>query len=367
MNKKIIVPFLSAVTGISMAAGIGGAFAWYQYNSQVTASFVGSSVADTTLLQIGHKNGDEMEWGRDFYAYGDIAQKLVPVTFGKLVTANNQAVSPSNPADALRNAGATAYGYPEAGKQAGNTYSDWTSVAANNGYAQFEIYLRALKADKSPVSLDVYLTDITIEGIVNNTTSEAAANKSVTDALRIHLNVENAGNRLISKNAIVEDPDATPDPYLGLPLHGYLDLDGVGGNDTTGGYSWNQSTSPITYGVTGEYQTTLGAVSTLTKENNESDEDYEARVKADPNVLKVYRNADGTITENTSKKICSTKNTNTSTDADYVKIVVTVWLEGWALLKTGATTESNVWDPAYSAGIDVRVGLTFDTGKVRVQ
>ena len=75
INKKLFVPFLSSVIGLSIAGGLGGAFAWYQYSSQVTTSFIGSSVADTSILQIGHLEEnqtthlDEMKWGRDYYPY----------------------------------------------------------------------------------------------------------------------------------------------------------------------------------------------------------------------------------------------------------------------------------------------------------
>ena len=62
INKKIIVPFLSTVVGLSLAGGLGGAFAWYQFNSQVRTGFIGTSVADTGLIQIGYKDsGDNME------------------------------------------------------------------------------------------------------------------------------------------------------------------------------------------------------------------------------------------------------------------------------------------------------------------
>ena len=377
MNKRIVVPFLSAVTGISMAAGIGGAFAWYQYNSQVTASFVGSSVADTTLLQIGHKENSVMVWERDYYASTiQSAQDLVPVTFGQLETSGGKANS-------LPNGGAYGYGYPEAGKQAAqNPYSDWQRVEANHGYAQYTIYLRALEGGKTPTVLPVYLSDITIEAIYHNPQtstdqSEAAADKSISDALRIHLAVDGTGNKnyLISKTAI-KDNSATVPTDKGLKLFGPLDLDGDGQNDKPGGYSWDQAGSEITYGTPEQYQTTIGGMSSAYDSGSETYDEYRARVNADADSMQVVRNEDGTISNLPDKKICSTLNTNLGTDADYVKIVVTVWLEGWAALKTGMAPDdpqdptgpqhevkSSVWNPDYSANLQVRVGMTFDTGK----
>ena len=48
-----------------------------------------------------------------------------------------------------------------------------------------------------------------------------------------------------------------------------------------------------------------------------------------------------------------------------VKVTVTVWLEGWEALKINATDSSNVWNPKFSAGTDVQLGLQFDTGIFR--
>ena len=368
MNKKLIVPFLSTVVGISMAAGIGGAVAWYQYNSQVTASFVGSSVADSTLLQIGHiettveqgQSVDTMVWERDYNFFkNQTTPKLVPVTFGALD--NSNAAKPN----LLATGGTYAYGYPEAGIKNGTGYSQWAQVAANDGYVRKDIYLRALNVDNTHAALDVYLSDITLEIVKNN--NVVTDDSVLADALRIHLDIEGNGNqpgdptnKLISKKAIV----ATTDPaYSGLSLSGKLDLDGVAGNDTQGGYSWSEgNTTEITYGVPGQYQTTLGAGA---RNDGESDNDYRSRVNSDANIVSVVREANGTIaSSNSAKKICTTKSTsNVDEIKNCVKITITVWLEGWALLKTGDNTTSSVWNPAYSAGVDVRVGMTFDTGR----
>ena len=323
VNKKIIVPFLSAVIGLSVSGGIGGAFAWYQYNSQVTASYVGTSVADTSVLQIGHKVNDNMVWERDFVQLNP--SKLVPVTFGAL--AENDALS------------GNAYGYPEAGKQLADNYSSWSVIDPNadSGYVQFDVYLRAIKADKTPVALDVYLTDIAI--LDNDVTANDGINQSVSDAMRIHLAVEGDANpnRLISKTTIDEEHK--------LALFGGLDLDGDNVNDKKGGYSWAEDReTDIVYGKSGDYQTTTG-ISDIVQ----------------------ARGSDGLIPTNNDKKICTTKSTQLGTDADYVKITVTIWLEGWALLNKDAENKSNVWNPAYTAsGVQARVGMTFDTGRVRV-
>ena len=347
MNKKLlVVPFLSTVVGLSLAGGIGGAFAWYQFNSQVTASFVGSSVADTTLLQIAstrtgsgtQESPYQYDWGKNVFKTGNYNAtnkfKLVPVTFGQLVTKDGKTNCINN---------AYAYGYPEAGGQIGDGYANWQHINPGEGFVQFDVYLRALKADKTQIDLDVYLSDITIEAVMADQehTSEAAAGKDVSDTVRVHLDVSgteaDCPNRLISKNTI-ED----------LKLYGKLDLDGDGEPDKTNGYGW-ETPSVITYGTAGETQSTTSIA----------------------NMVQA-RDGDGLMpaTAN-SKRICRTLTGN-----GVIKITVTTWLEGWATYDTDEeddplTTDideskTSVWDPTKTAGIDIRVGLTFDTGKIRL-
>ena len=71
-----------------------------------------------------------------------------------------------------------------------------------------------------------------------------------------------------------------------------------------------------------------------------------------------------TPTNPNAKAICHTKD---GTDGYYeVKITVTVWLEGWQLLNNDATDASKqgtVWNPVLNSGLQVRVGMTFDSGR----
>lgn len=323
-NKKLFVPFLSSVIGLSIAGGLGGAFAWYQYNTQVTTSFIGSSVADTSILQIGHIESvedapnagtfhDEMVWGRDYYPYKGVKQKLIPVTFGALTTNGG-----------LREEGGVnkAFGYPNAGKEVNNDYDGWVHIDPNNGFVQYDMYLRALDASGVQKDLDVYLTDMLIEAA-----GAAAGDSDVTSAIRVHLNVQDGTNRLISKNEVD-----------GLELYGQLDLDADGKPDTVGGYIGADGTipagDPIEYGVHGEKQTTIKASDIV-----------QTNMSAPVSTYKIC----------TTKKLAAT-----------VKITVTVWLEGWELLKIDDVGgKSNIWKPAYAAGVDVRLGMTFGTVPVK--
>ena len=322
INKKLIVPFLSTVVGLSIAGGLGGAFAWYQFNSQVRTGLIGSSVAETGLLQIGYKEGETFHWGSERNMPN---AKLIPVTFGALV---DGALPRSY-----------AYGYPEAGQQINADYSKgWTQIVNGKGFVQYDIYLRALKSDPNAsgdptsnipagyklVEQDVYLTDIVLEDAANTN------NKTVADALRVHYQVDGGKKGLISNTAKTTN------------LYGKLDLDGDGAKDKYAVYEWHtKHGQEVVYGIDGQTQTTQG-IGDVT----------------------VERATDGTLPKEESdaaKKICTTS-TGVMT-----KITLTVWLEGWSLLQVDTATPtpntSAVWNPKMNAGVDVHVGLTFDAGR----
>lgn len=362
-NKKIIIPFFSTIVGLSLAAGVGGAFAWYQYNSQATASFLGSSVADTGVLQVGWKTIDDkgtadtsddvevMNWGRDFVQSGDAA-KLIPVTFGEMGQDN-----------ALP---AKAYAYPEAG--IGSGYDKWVEAEVGKQYAQFEIYLRALKpkADapanasrQIPQGYELAERDVFISDFVCKSLTQ---DKVADEAIRIHLAVEGGENHLLSKTDHEYKPSADPVVNNRLNLYGPLDLDGDGKTDkavTTafksladyGTYDHDDDDSTpeiplytegqeIIYGVEGQQQAT--------------DKLENIVQQRDPATGKMPASGE----EGYEKKILTTQ---AATDA---KITVTVWLEGWEYLKTGDNTTSQVWSPKYSE-TSVQVGLQFDSGIFR--
>ena len=315
MNKKLIVPFLATVVGLSISGGLGGAFAWYQFNSQVRTAFIGTSTADTELFQIGYvdpNDSTKMIWGRDRILPNT---NLIPVTFDQ-VDGNSIPV--------------TAYGRPEAGKQLGTGYEKgWKVIANGSGYYQYDIYFRTLVSDptsegdtskgiapgyKLVANKKVFLTKLTLEDADHPDDDSYIAN-----ALRVHLNVAGEGGykKLISKNATSN-----------LNLFGKLDLDGDKKNDTYDVDPWETGyNQEVTYGVNEHKQTTVG-ISDVVKGSTETGD---------------------------TKLICKTTD-----GTEMVKLTVTVYLEGWALLNVGATNPSNLWNPYLNSGMGVHVGMIFD-------
>lgn len=317
-NKKIVVASLSTVMGLSLVGAITGVVAWYQYSTRATASFIGTSVANTGVLQIGKKTGENSyTWYRDLS--GDTLtgstnnNKLTPVTFGAIGD---------------NNIPGTAYMQPEAGvsgvteTDTGDPYRNWKVAEAGKQYLQFEVYLQAKKAANNAttgadelVAKDVYLSDITL--------ADVTSGKLASEALRVHIAVDGGSKFLISKNTINQ-----------LALYGSLDLDGDGNADKVGGYVFNEGyNSDLTYGRKDDKQTTKGI-----------------------DAVKVSRDENGNITGEAevllAKKILTTKTTGPT------KLTITIWLEGWHLFNSSA-----IWNGEETANTKVNVGLTFDVGK----
>ena len=315
LNKKVLIPVFATAMGLSVIGGISGAVAWYQYNSKVTTSFAGASVADTGVLQIGVMEASGIKWGRDVYDL-DQDNKLYPVTFGKLE-------EDDLPANGKM--------YPEAGQYG---YTGWQEAVAGTHYFQFELYFRALQTNSNEndagftaVERDVYITESILKCVKLDDGSDDAT-KDADSALRIHLQVENQPDVFLSKEGGE------------LNLYGNLDLDRNEELDTYHDTLFNTLPSgahdgdPIMYGIENEKQETV----------------------AIDNSLLASRNASTGAIEGGTALFHTTDDENAP-----VKVVMTVWLEGWALLHD----DKAEWNPYYSAGTRVQAGLQFDTGIFR--
>ena len=347
INKKILIPVFASAMGLSVIGGVGGAVAWYQYNSKVTTSFIGTSVADTGVLQISE---DGQNWKRDFTMMD--GKKLYPVTFGELETVSNkQNCLPSK-----------AYMYPEAGagegyvnhKPADPNFPHWTEATEGTHYYQFSLYFKAFQTDETKdsgsrlVARPVYITDIIFNSLDSN--GDPLLAKFAQDALRIHVDVEGGTNKLFSNSARTD-----------MALSGNLDLDGNGQDDAYHSTLWNSKLADyglhptgvdagepyledekILYGNEGDEQTTEA----LSAYKAERDESNGGAIKA----------ADA------SKALFTTVDDE---NEDPVKVTFTIWLEGWEALADGSNGTSTIWNPKYNAGCEIQLGLRFDTGAFR--
>ena len=200
-------------------------------------------------------------------------------------------------------------------------YANWLP-AAEDSYSQFEIWVKLTDVDENYgtasqtyLNNDVYLTNLTIQD---------ANGLDLAKAVRVHYDALS--------------PNGTHKYFLfaksvsKTSVGGTLDLNNDGQTDTLG-YEFYSTT--CTYGGMDLFQ-----------------ESYTA--------------TDSTVVATDTKGVLSngTSFGNTSASSgEYLKIKVTIWLEGWALLDTGMTgnnqtSNSSVWGTGYISK-SFNVGMTF--------
>ena len=216
INKKVLIPVFATAMGLSVIGGISGAVAWYQYNTKVTASFMGVTSADGGVLQVSDDNG--VTWKRDI-DFGSASSKLHPVTYGALAA---DAALPSS--------------LPKRHPECGVTNPEqWDDARLNVDYFQKTFKIKAQKLVEDAyvdVAAQVNLKEFILESITSGKTD-------VTEAVRIHIS-NGSSHKLFSLNAET------------TAVSGELDLDGDTFADKKGGYVWDEHRDDVlTYGVSG--------------------------------------------------------------------------------------------------------------------
>ena len=216
ISKKVLIPVFATAMGLSVIGGISGAVAWYQYNTKVTASFMGVTSADGGVLQVSDDNGTT--WKRDI-DFGSASSKLHPVTYGAL--ASNAALPSTAPKM-----------HPECGV---TDPSEWENATLNRDYFQKTFKIRAKKLVNNEY-VDTAAQISIKEFVLESTTS---GKTDVTEAVRIHIS-DGTTNKLFSKSG------------GNTAVSGQLDLDGDNLADKKGGYVWDEHRDDVlTYGSEG--------------------------------------------------------------------------------------------------------------------
>ena len=400
-NKKVFIPVLATAMGLSVIGGIAGAVAWYQYNSKVSTSFAGASVADTGVLQIGtyqkvfDENGDPvyvdpsaanpvqkevLVWGRDIVRPN--LDRLVPVTFGDMNEVQDPVLDDNGDPVDLDGDGINdttsrfllpdkAYAYPEAGCGEGyekRTWTDdfgkqieingWHEAEEGKDYAQFEFYMKAVQIEGDQyvqVARDVFLSDYIYRSISGNT-------KFAHEALRVHIAANDGadGAVLLANKEYKDnnDPQAAYNADLDnrLKLYGPLDLDRSNRNDADPNANendvyhssiWNDNLKA--YGV---HPDTYGEETFPSTDPAAAPEQKAGAAYRDGEEINygVYGAKQSTKSfENTIQERSAAGSMPRQGDADYenklfslkedqpTKITITVWLEGWEPLTTDGT------------------------------
>ncbi len=364
-KNKIIVSALALAIGASLAGSVGSTIAWYQYSTRANVSFLGQASGISGNLQMRFKDEGDDAW-RTRITYTELETKLVaggylndkkvtPMTFGAM----------SKDDDLPENG----YIQPYYGVA---DMTKWAK-ASKKHYAQFELELRYNERDgieegtpakdEKNVAKDVYLSKLLIQ---EDYTNEAAEKEDLSDAVRVHIHAYKSDDEEHTKlNKLISKQGGT------AVTCGKLDLDGDGANDKvyTGtdagaefGFGQGTTENEITYGS--GLQTSYSANTAITEnhsyldafEHPQTETTYPALVSSDGNKLTdlTYNNG----TSNVDKKIGSV----VEGDEAFLRVRVTIWVEGWQKLSDHATPTANykaIWNAAQYADSKFDVGIQF--------
>ena len=327
ISRKILIPVFATSLGLSIIGGLTGAVAWYQYNSKVSVSFVGASVADTGVLQI--KEGADGSWTRD--VKNDKLDPFRPMTFGKTSVDGVPANGWMNPE---AGAGNGYYESVEAGTDGTGEMNGWLKAEKGKQYVQFDLYFNAFQTDDTaeagkgykPVARNVYLSKYLLRCIDAN--GNELDDKVAADAMRIQFDIDDNEHLILANDVST------------TKLYGPLDLDGSGTADKYHKNPFNvlptgaQDGNEIVYGVDQETQTTVDIDDYVVVEDKQAN-----------------NGAQSALFATKGKK------------DEFTHVVITIWLEGWAMLDSENGRAE--WNAFTSAGYDVQVALQFTTGIFR--
>ncbi len=322
ISKKIIISSLSTALGVSLVGAISGTVAWYQYNTAVRTSLIGTSVAGTGMLEI---SGNGTDWKSalttsDYtFAGGRVGTQIRPVTF---YTSASYDEDDALPANAWKN--------PNFKKNwsdianAGKYATVYEAATAQYDYIQYTIYLRAMTVDNVSGGLAQKAEGVYLTNFILNDVSPWA----ISSGMRVHLAIDADGNDTPEANILINKTNAN----VTTKLFGALNLDDeIDEADWvySDGWGWEGATkNTVRYGATEDHT-------------------------------------------QTSKKIDSVKDSAMSGAALFntpasgaSKITVTIWLEGWdtsvgsKVIYKEKTPAAGVGE-ALEAGLFTRSGATY--------
>ena len=346
MRRKVVISSLTLLSAFTLAGSISGTIAWYQYSTRATVAYTGTSAHCSKLLQISSDNGTT--WGSDIKN-----SELPGATFAPVTTGAQEKDAPlwkkhktetiydeHGNVTGTQDVSSLFYAQPDRGQ---GLYNNWL-LASDSSYAQFDILIKVKDIDgkdtETNLQNDVYLTDLTIEDV--NQTNPL----DLVNAVRIHVSTEYKDNGATeTKNFLFAKESES------IAVGGFLDVDEDGELDQVG-YEWNRHTClygdgtfiPATYDDEGNKLT----------EDSFSDVPYQYSYRIDDSTI-VAQDIDNVLVGGTPIGKTSTSS------SDYLKVTVTIWLEGWSSLLHGInnTQDTSIWDAESYVAQNFNVGMTF--------
>ncbi len=346
MPRKVVISSLTLLSAFTLAGSISGTVAWYQYSTRATVAYTGTSAHCSKLLQISGDDGTT--WGSELNDADLPAATFAPITTGaqdknaplekkhKTMTIFDEHGNPTGTQDVS----SYFYAQPDRGQ---GLYENWL-LASDSSYAQFDILIKVKdvdgQANETNLQNDVFLTDLTIQDA--NTENDM----DLAKAVRVHISSEYDDNgATVNKNFLFATDNEQTE------VGGFLDIDEDGKYDQVG-YEWDRHT--CLYGAGTFIPATYDSEGNKLTDDSYKDAPYQYSYKAnDPTII--AQEIDNELIGGTPIGKTSANN------GEYLKVTVTIWLEGWSELLKGAQgqQDSSIWDEDTYVSQKFNVGLTF--------
>ena len=383
-TRKIIISSLAVLVGASLAGSVTGTVAWFQYATRAQVAYTGATAHCTKMLEISVDDGATWKTSLGKNELGSLTN-FAPMTTGE--QAKDEAISVKSRQsqiekedDGVTPKTYTSLFYKQPTLRQG-LYENWL-LADSDNYAQFSILVRSRDINKNANSAtpdllvnDVYLTDLVIQDATSNGTLD------LSDAIRVHFASEYVDGTTPSNNYMLfskEDTSIDVGGFLDLDRSGELDYDGYnfdGAHCLYGGGTHTVVRDSETLEVISE---TLTDIPTQTSYSIKDEKDPGTASEPNPNYHGIFpQEADGNLINGVSLGKTSPTAAAGETQS-YLKITVTIWLEGWSILQYGAKpapssnpsssaaasssetpAPSNIWDSEKYTEKSFNVGMTF--------
>lgn len=358
LTRKIIISSLALLSGTALVGSVTGTVAWFQYVTRAQVAYTGTTAHCSKMLQISVDDGDDditnNVWGADILSSQLPTSTFPPITSGPL-----EKDAPLEPMERIvegqfEDDGVTPkkvyspfYANPNVRQ---GLYENWL-LATDDSYTQFTILVRVKDVDKkynsnNPTYLenDVYLTDLTIQDAGDETTN-------LSSAIRVHFAIESPNG---DKSYMLFAKEATS-----TNVGGFLDMNNDNKFDTLG-YEFNYY--PCLYG--GSDGDPVYDEITEIVDGEEEFVDYtqitnplkQTSYAADDSTIIASEDNLGNITGGTPL------GTTSAVSNKFLKITVTMWLEGWcdSLIGMGdESSQSSIWNTEDYIQKSFNVGMTF--------
>lgn len=339
--NKIALTSLIALVGFSTAASVTSTVAWFQYATRATVAYTGTSAHCSKLLNISIDGGTS--WGTNIRSADLPTAKFAPITTGEMDKGSPLPTQTVGTETKTR-----FYASPDYRQ---GLYSNWL-IAGDDNYLQFEVLIRLADVDQNYgttnekyLANDVYLTDLTIQNAVTG--------NDLAESVRVHFSstyyddggVEQHKNFLFAKT-VTE-----------TAVGGFLDVNDDGLQDTSG-YEWDDSL--CLYGGSDGAPVISDVISGGSVVGKNLDNPLLQTSYASNDATLIAEDNNGVLTTTGVTPLGSTSTVKNQ----YMKIVVTVWLEGWSELHRGSDgnyqdEDTSIWNSASYAAQKFNVGMTF--------